>query len=93
MSKPLDSNKRFTAFMYGFGPTLGAPLAMAYLDTEHTAVDSDVWAVSLVTFLVWFFSRRAEEHRKKSIQQAIDESMAESWKQPDVRRPKSPNAV
>ena len=29
----------------GFGPTLGAPLAMAYLDIAHTAVDSDVWAI------------------------------------------------
>jgi putrescine transport system permease protein len=46
-----------------------------------------------VTFLVWFFSRRAEEHRKKAIQQAIDEAAAESWKQPDVRRPKSPDAA
>ena len=50
-------------------------------------------AVSLVTFMVWFFSRRAEEHRKKAIQQAIDESAAESWKQPDVRRPQSTSAV
>ncbi|MEB0070224.1 putrescine ABC transporter permease PotI, partial [Pseudomonas sp. CCI1.4] len=31
-------------------------------------------------------------HRKKAIQQAIDESAAESWKQPDVRRPHSTNA-
>ncbi|NBG92309.1 putrescine ABC transporter permease PotI, partial [Pseudomonas sp. 9.1(2019)] len=34
-----------------------------------------------------------EEHRKKAIQQAIDEASAESWKQPDVRRPKSLTAV
>ena len=44
-------------------------------------------AVSLVTFLVWYFSRRAEEHRKRAIQQAIEESAADSWKQPTARRP------
>jgi len=44
-------------------------------------------AVSLVTFLVWYFSRQAEERRRKAIQQAIEESAADSWKQPDVRRP------
>ena len=50
-------------------------------------------AVSLVTFMVWFFSRRAEEHRKKAIQQAIEESAAESWKQPDVRGGQSTSAA
>ena len=29
----------------GFGPTLGAPLAMGYLDTAFTALDSEVWAI------------------------------------------------
>jgi aminomethyltransferase len=29
----------------GFGPTLGAPVAMAYVDTAHSALDSDLWAV------------------------------------------------
>jgi len=29
----------------GFGPTLGAPLAMAYLDTAYTALDSEVLAI------------------------------------------------
>lgn len=29
----------------GFGPTLGAPLAMGYLDSTHSALDSEVWAV------------------------------------------------
>ena len=29
----------------GFGPTLGAPLAMAYLDIAFTPVDSEVWAI------------------------------------------------
>lgn len=71
----------FSAVRLGVKPEINAVASLILL------------AVSLVTFLVWFFSRRAEEHRKKSIQQAIDESMAESWKQPDARRPKSPNAV
>jgi len=39
-------------------------------------------AVSMVTLLVWFFSRRAEEMRKKAIQQAIEEAAADCWKQP-----------
>lgn len=46
-------------------------------------------AVSLVTFLVWYFSRRAEENRRRAIQQAIEESAADSWKQPQVRRPEA----
>lgn len=29
----------------GFGPTLGAPLAMAYLDTAFTPIDTEVWAI------------------------------------------------
>lgn len=29
----------------GFGPTLGAPLAMGYLDTAFTPLDSEVWAI------------------------------------------------
>jgi aminomethyltransferase len=29
----------------GFGPTLGAPLAMGYLDIAFTPVDSEVWAI------------------------------------------------
>ena len=71
----------FSAVRLGVKPEINAVASLILL------------AVSLVTFMVWFFSRRAEEHRKKAIQQAIDESAAESWKQPDVRRPKSPGAV
>jgi len=71
----------FSAVRLGVKPEINAVASLILL------------AVSLVTFLVWFFSRRAEEHRKKSIQQAIDEAAAESWKQPDVRRPKSPDAA
>ncbi|WP_110968120.1 glycine cleavage system aminomethyltransferase GcvT [Pseudomonas huaxiensis] len=29
----------------GFGPTLGAPVAMGYLDNAHTALDTPVWAI------------------------------------------------
>ena len=70
----------FSAVRLGVKPEINAVASLILL------------AVSLVTFMVWFFSRRAEEHRKKAIQQAIDESAAESWKQPDVRRPHSTNA-
>ena len=71
----------FSAVRLGVKPEINAVSSLILL------------AVSLVTFMVWFFSRRAEEHRKKAIQQAIDESAAESWKQPDVRRPQSTSAV
>ena len=71
----------FSAVRLGVKPEINAVASLILL------------AVSLVTFLVWVFSRRAEEHRKKAIQQAIDEAAAESWKQPDVRRPKSPDAA
>ena len=60
----------FSAVRLGVKPEINAVASLILL------------AVSLVTFMVWFFSRRAEEHRKKAIQQAIDESAAESWKQP-----------
>ena len=71
----------FSAVRLGVKPEINAVASLILL------------AVSLVTFMVWFFSRRAEEHRKKAIQQAVDESAAESWKQPDVRRPQSTSAV
>ena len=29
----------------GFGPTLGAPLAMAYLDSAFNPIDTEVWAI------------------------------------------------
>jgi aminomethyltransferase len=29
----------------GFGPSLGAPLAMGYLDTEHAAIDNQIFAL------------------------------------------------
>ena len=71
----------FSAVRLGVKPEINAVASLILL------------AVSLVTFMVWFFSRRAEEHRKKAIQQAIDEATADSWKQPDVRRPQSTSAA
>ena len=68
----------FSAVRLGVKPEINAVASLILL------------AVSLVTFLVWFFSRRAEEHRKKAIQQAIEEAAADSWKQPDKRRAPAP---
>ncbi|QHG26262.1 ABC transporter permease subunit [Pseudomonas sp. DTU12.1] len=64
----------FSAVRLGVKPEINAVASLILL------------AVSLVTFLVWYFSRRAEERRKKAIQQAIEEAAADGWKQPDVRR-------
>ena len=71
----------FSAVRLGVKPEINAVASLILL------------AVSIVTFLVWFFSRRAEENRKRAIQQAIEESAADSWKQPDVRRPQAPQAA
>ena len=71
----------FSAVRLGVKPEINAVASLILL------------AVSIVTFLVWFFSRRAEEARKKAIQQAIEESAADSWKQPDVRRAPAPEAA
>ena len=71
----------FSAVRLGVKPEINAVASLILL------------AVSLVTFLVWFFSRRAEESRKRAIQQAIEESAADSWKQPDVRRAQAPEAA
>ena len=64
----------FSAVRLGVKPEINAVASLILL------------SVSIVTFFVWYFSRRAEERRKRAIQQAIDESAADSWKQPDVRR-------
>ncbi|WP_191490053.1 ABC transporter permease subunit [Pseudomonas sp. FEN] len=64
----------FSAVRLGVKPEINAVASLILL------------AVSLVTFLVWYFSRQAEERRRKAIQQAIEEGAADSWKQPDVRR-------
>ncbi len=68
----------FSAVRLGVKPEINAVASLILL------------AVSLVTFLVWFFSRRAEENRKKAIQQAIEEAAADGWQQPDRRRAPAP---
>ncbi|QZP34177.1 ABC transporter permease subunit [Pseudomonas sp. DR48] len=71
----------FSAVRLGVKPEINAVASLILL------------AVSMMTFLVWFFSRRAEESRKRAIQQAIEEGAADSWKQPDVRRAPAPEAA
>ncbi|WP_433768441.1 ABC transporter permease subunit [Pseudomonas putida] len=71
----------FSAVRLGVKPEINAVASLILL------------AVSLMTFLVWFFGRRAEEARKRAIQQAIEEGAADSWKQPDVRRAQAPEAA
>ncbi|HJR28887.1 MAG TPA: ABC transporter permease subunit [Pseudomonas sp.] len=71
----------FSAVRLGVKPEINAVASLILL------------AVSIVTFLVWFFSRRAEEGRRRAIQQAIEEAAADSWKQPDVRRAQEPEAA
>lgn len=65
----------FSAVRLGVKPEINAVASLILL------------AVSLATFLVWFFGRRAEERRRKAIQQAIEEAAADSWKQPELKRP------
>ncbi|BAV78033.1 putrescine ABC transporter, permease protein [Pseudomonas chlororaphis subsp. aurantiaca] len=71
----------FSAVRLGVKPEINAVASLILL------------AVSLVTFLVWYFSRQAEERRKRAIQQAIEEAAADSWKQPDVRRAQAPEVA
>ncbi|MGC6368385.1 ABC transporter permease subunit [Pseudomonas sp. K2I15] len=68
----------FSAVRLGVKPEINAVASLILL------------AVSIVTFLVWFFSRRAEELRKKAIQQAIEEAAADGWEKPDARRAPAP---
>ncbi|OLU33254.1 putrescine ABC transporter permease PotI [Pseudomonas sp. PA15(2017)] len=42
-------------------------------------------AVSLATFLVWFFSHRAEERRRKAIQQVMEESQNAIGARPEAK--------
>jgi len=65
----------FSAVRLGVKPEINAVASLILL------------AVSLVTFLVWYFGRQAEERRRKAIQQAIEESAANSWQQPKTQRP------
>ena len=65
----------FSAVRLGVKPEINAVASLILL------------SVSLVTFLVWYFGRQAEERRRKAIQQAIEESAANSWQQPKAQRP------
>ncbi|MDD2049496.1 ABC transporter permease subunit [Pseudomonas putida] len=64
----------FSAVRLGVKPEINAVASLILL------------SVSLVTFMVWYVSRRGEERRRRAIQQAIEESAADSWKQPEVGR-------
>ncbi|MHC2146199.1 ABC transporter permease subunit [Pseudomonas sp. PSXD-163] len=68
----------FSAVRLGVKPEINAVASLILL------------SVSLVTFMVWYVSRRGEERRRRAIQQAIEESAADSWKQPDVGRTATP---
>ncbi|MCO7513125.1 ABC transporter permease subunit [Pseudomonas guariconensis] len=65
----------FSAVRLGVKPEINAVASLILL------------SVSLMTFLVWYFSRRAEERRRRAIQQAIEESAAGEWRQPEGQRP------
>ncbi len=70
----------FSAVRLGVKPEINAVASLILL------------VVSFATFLIWYFSRRAEERRKRAIQQAIEDSAADSWNQPDTRRPAAAQA-
>ncbi|MCW8278211.1 ABC transporter permease subunit [Pseudomonas sp. PCH199] len=60
----------FSAVRLGVKPEINAVASLILL------------AVSIVTFMVWYFSRRAEVSRKRAIQEAMDQTASESWQQP-----------
>ena len=65
----------FSAVRLGVKPEINAVASLILL------------AVSFATFLVWFFAHRAEEKRKKALQQAMDETTgAALMSGPDSRR-------
>ena len=65
----------FSAVRLGVKPEINAVASLILL------------AVSFATFLVWFFAHRAEEKRKKALQQAMDETTGAALKNgPDSRR-------
>src|SRR3989344_6971728 len=68
----------FSAVRLGVKPEINAVASLILL------------AVSLVTFLVCFYSGRAEGMRKKAIKQAIEEAAADGWQQPAKRRAPAP---
>ena len=57
----------FSAVRLGVKPEINAVASLILL------------AVSLVTFLVWYFGRKAEANRKRAIQEAMDQTANESW--------------
>jgi putrescine transport system permease protein len=65
----------FSAVRLGVKPEINAIASLILL------------SVSLMTFIIWFFARRAEHRRKKAIQQAMDETTGIREQQgPDSRR-------
>ena len=60
----------FSAVRLGVKPEINAVASLILL------------AVSLVTFLVWYFGRKAEANRKRAIQEAMDQTANEAWQQP-----------
>ncbi|MDH0622216.1 ABC transporter permease subunit [Pseudomonas chengduensis] len=70
----------FSAVRLGVKPEINAVASLILL------------AVSFATFLAWYFAQRAEEKRKKAMQQAMDETTKPSWQQVvDSRRSTSSN--
>ncbi len=65
----------FSAVRLGVKPEINAVASLILL------------SVSLVTFFVWYFSRQAEERRRKAIQQSNEEGAAANASQPQVKRP------
>ncbi|WP_339515374.1 ABC transporter permease subunit [Pseudomonas sp. RL_15y_Pfl2_60] len=59
----------FSAVRLGVKPEINAIASLILL------------SVSLVTFMAWALTRRAENARKKAVQQAIDEGAKATWKQ------------
>ncbi|MDI3271587.1 ABC transporter permease subunit [Pseudomonas sp. AL03] len=64
----------FSAVRLGVKPEINAVASLILL------------AVSIVTLMVWYFSRRAEATRKRAIQEAMDQTASESWQQPKKQR-------
>ncbi|MNO36363.1 Inner membrane ABC transporter permease protein YdcV [compost metagenome] len=62
----------FSAVRLGVKPEINAIASLILL------------AVSCVTLLVWYMGRRAEASRKRAIAEAMEQTAAESWKQPSA---------
>jgi len=57
----------FSAVRLGVKPEINAVASLILL------------AVSLVTFMVWYFSRKAEMNRKRAIHEAMEQTASEAW--------------